>query len=169
MQMIEPEVVDAIWSKVGSMEEEQAMGLINTMSEKQPELLTYIMSAPEEFSDTEAEQMLYIGVVLWQIIEHSAKKLSMISEEMIIDLEEKNITLMEKLDGESEGDGIAVVEDLLANYPQPHVLASISEALVLDEDEDEDQSEEDSISEEARGTMMLILKTALDSLLKAAA
>jgi hypothetical protein len=91
----------------------------------------------------------------------------MISEEMIIDLEEKNITLMEKLDGESEGDGIAVVEDLLANYPQPHVLASISEALVLDEDED--QSEEDSISEEARGTMMLILKTALDALLKAAA
>ncbi len=169
MQMIEPEVVDAIWSKVGSMEEEQAMGLINTMSEKQPELLTYIMSAPEEFSDTEAEQMLYIGVVLWQIVEHSAKKLSMISEEMIIDLEEKNITLMEKLDGESEGDGIAVVEDLLANYPQPHVLASISEALVLDEDEDEDPSQEDSSSEEARGTMMLILKTALDSLLKAAA
>ena len=158
MQMIEPEVVDAIWSKVGSMEEEQAMGLINTMSEKQPELLTYIMSAPDEFSDTEAEQMLYIGVVLWQIVEHSAKKLSMISEEMIIEL-----------DGESEGDGIAVVEDLLANYPQPHVLASISEALVLDEDEDEDPSEEDSISEEARGTMMLILKTALDSLLKAAA
>jgi hypothetical protein len=53
---------------------------------------------------------------------------------------------------------------MLDAYPQPHVLASIAEILLV---EDEDDDEEDMISDQARGTMMLVLKTVLDALIAA--
>jgi len=71
---------------------------------------------------------------------------------------------MMTLEGESAGDGIAVIERMLDTYPQPHLLASIAELLLV---EDEEVEEDDIISDQARGTMMLILKTVLDAMISA--
>jgi hypothetical protein len=87
-----------------------------------------------------------------------------IEEDEIYTIEDNNIDVMMTLEGESAGDGIAVIERMLDAYPQPHVLASIAEILLV---EDEDDDEEDMISDQARGTMMLVLKTVLDALIAA--
>ncbi|MFM8455756.1 MAG: hypothetical protein ACKOAK_03215, partial [Ignavibacteria bacterium] len=79
-------------------------------------------------------------------------------------IEDANIEVMEKLEGESAGDGIAMIERMLDSYPQPHVLASIAEILLVEDDEVEP---DEDISDQARGTMMLILKTFLDAMINA--
>ena len=161
-KIVQHEEIESMWEEVGMMNEDEAMGLIDEIGDAQPALLEYLMTAPEEFNDAEAEQMLYIGVILWKIMNKHSQEMKVISEEELLNLEDKNIAMMEQLQGESEGDGIALIENFLNDYPQPNILASISSALIIDDMEEDDEDEE--ISEDARGTMMLVLKTALDAM-----
>jgi hypothetical protein len=164
MQVIQAEIVDQIWSRIAGFNEEKAMQLIEQLNDEQPELLAYLMAAPEDFEDNEAEQMLYVGVVLWQIIKNANSNLGHISAELLQDLEDENVAMMDRLSEESEGDSMVLVEEMIQHYPQPHVLVSVSEALISD-----DEDPEDGVSDNARGFMMLMLKTALDALIRVAA
>ncbi|MFM7156862.1 MAG: hypothetical protein ACKO0Y_03510, partial [Bacteroidota bacterium] len=138
--------------------------LVDSMEQQQPALLEYLMTPPEEFTDEEAENLMYAGIVIWKVFDQYGPSIQTIVEDDIYEIEDKNIDVMMTLEGESAGDGIVVIERMLESYPQPHLLASIAEILLV---EDEDDDEEDLISDQARGTMMLILKTALDVLIAA--
>ena len=162
--IIQPEQIEEVWKSMVLIDEDESMNIVDKLEQDQPALLEYLMTPPEEFSEPEAENLMYAGVVVWKTFDKFGPELRMITEEEIYEIEDANIEVMEKLEGESAGDGIAMIERMLDSYPQPHILASIAEILLV---EDEEEEIEDEISDQARGTMMLILKTFLDAMIKA--
>ena len=162
--IIQPEHIEYVWKSMAILDEQTSMDLVDSMEQQQPALLEYLMTPPEEFTDEEAENLMYAGIVIWKVFDQYGPSIQTIVEDDIYEIEDKNIDVMMTLEGESAGDGIVVIERMLESYPQPHLLASIAEILLV---EDEDDDEEDLISDQARGTMMLILKTALDVLIAA--
>ena len=162
--IIQPEQIEEVWKSMVLIDEDESMNIVDKLEQDQPALLEYLMTPPEEFSEPEAENLMYAGVVVWKTFDKFGPELRMITEEEIYEIEDANIEVMEKLEGESAGDGIAMIERMLDSYPQPHILASIAEILLVEYEEEEI---EDEISDQARGTMMLILKTFLDAMIKA--
>lgn len=162
--IIQPEQIEEVWKSMTMLDEQASMDIVDTFEQHQPALLEYLMSPPEEFSEAEAENLMYAGIVVWKTFDMYGPKITKIEEDEIYAIEDNNIDVMMTLEGESAGDGIAVIERMLDAYPQPHVLASIAEILLV---EDEEDDEEDMISDQARGTMMLVLKTVLDALIAA--
>ena len=162
--IIQPEQIEEVWKSMVLIDEDESMNIVDKLEQDQPALLEYLMTPPEEFSEPEAENLMYAGVVVWKTFDKYGPELRVITEEEIYEIEDANIEVMEKLEGESAGDGIAMIERMLDSYPQPHILASIAEILLVD---DEEEEIEDEISDQARGTMMLILKTFLDAMIKA--
>ncbi|MFM6956359.1 MAG: hypothetical protein ACKOX1_07390 [Ignavibacteria bacterium] len=162
--IIQPEQIEEIWKSMIMLDEEESVSIVDTLEQEQPALLEYLMTPPEEFTEPEAENLMYAGIVVWRTFDKFGPELRLITEEEIFEIEDANIEVMEKLEGESAGDGIAMIERMLDSYPQPHVLASIAEILLVEDDEVEP---DEDISDQARGTMMLILKTFLDAMINA--
>lgn len=162
--IIQPEHIEEIWKSMTMLDEQTSLNIVDTLEQDQPALLEYLMSPPEEFSEAESENLLYAGIVVWKIFDTFGPDIRVVTEQEIFDIEDTNIDVMMTLEGESAGDGIALIERMLDVYPQPHLLASIAEILLV---EDEELEEDDSISDQARGTMMLILKTVLDAMISA--
>lgn len=162
--IIQPEQIEEVWKSMVLIDEDESMNIVDKLEQDQPALLEYLMTPPEEFTEAESENLMYAGVVVWKTFDKYGPELRIITEEEIYEIEDENIEVMEKLEGESAGDGIAMIERMLDSYPQPHILASIAEILLV---EDEEEEIEDEISDQARGTMMLILKTFLDAMIKA--
>lgn len=162
--IIQPEHIEEIWKSMTMLDEQTSLNIVDTLEQDQPALLEYLMSPPEEFTEAESENLLYAGIVVWKIFDTFGPDIRVVTEQEIFDIEDTNIDVMMTLEGESAGDGIAVIERMLDAYPQPHLLASIAEILLVD---DEELEEDDSISDQARGTMMLILKTVLDAMISA--
>ncbi|MEY3689226.1 MAG: hypothetical protein ACO3GR_04820 [Candidatus Kapaibacteriota bacterium] len=162
--IIQPEQIEEIWKSMIMLDEEESVSIVDTLEQEQPALLEYLMTPPEEFTEPEAENLMYAGIVVWRTFDKYGPELRLITEEEIFEIEDANIEVMEKLEGESAGDGIAMIERMLDSYPQPHVLASIAEILLVEDDEVEP---DEDISDQARGTMMLILKTFLDAMINA--
>jgi len=162
--IIQPEHIEEIWKSMIMLDEQTSLNIVDTLEQDQPALLEYLMSPPEEFTEAESENLLYAGIVVWKIFDTFGPDIRVVTEEEIFDIEDTNIDVMMTLEGESAGDGIAVIERMLDTYPQPHLLASIAELLLV---EDEEVDEDDIISDQARGTMMLILKTVLDAMISA--
>ncbi len=162
--IIQPEHIEEVWKSMIMLDEQESMSIVDKLEEEQPALLEYLMTPPEEFTEAESENLMYAGIVVWRTFDKYGSELRLVTEDEIYEIEDANIEVMEKLEGESAGDGIAMIERMLDSYPQPHVLASIAEILLV---EDEDLGPEDDISDQARGTMMLILKTFLDAMIKA--
>lgn len=162
--IIQPEQIEEIWKSMIMLDEEESVSIVDTLEQEQPALLEYLMTPPEEFTEPEAENLMYAGIVVWRTFDKFGPELRLITEEEIFEIEDANIEVMEKLEGESAGDGIAMIERMLNSYPQPHVLASIAEILLVEDDEVEP---DEDISDQARGTMMLILKTFLDAMINA--
>ncbi|MFM8840024.1 MAG: hypothetical protein ACKOFB_02885 [bacterium] len=162
--IIQPEHIEEIWKSMIMLDEQTSLNIVDTLEQDQPALLEYLMSPPEEFTEAESENLLYAGIVVWKIFDTFGPDIRVVTEEEIFDIEDTNIDVMMTLEGESAGDGIAVIERMLDTYPQPHLLASIAELLLV---EDEEVEEDDIISDQARGTMMLILKTVLDAMISA--
>lgn len=163
--IIQPEQIEEVWKSMIFIEEDESMRMVEKLEQDQPALLEYLMTPPEEFTESESENLMYAGIVVWRTFDKYGPELRMITEDEIFEIEDANIEVMEKLEGESAGDGIAMVERMLDSYPQPHILASIAEILLVEDDEEEEI--DDEISDQARGTMMLILKTFLDAMIKA--
>jgi hypothetical protein len=162
--IIQPEHIEEVWKSMIMLDEQESMSIVDKLEEEQPALLEYLMTPPEEFTEAESENLMYAGIVVWRTFDKYGSELRLVTEDEIYEIEDANIEVMEKLEGESAGDGIAMIERMLDSYPQPHVLASIAEILLV---EDEELDPEDDISDQARGTMMLILKTFLDAMIKA--
>ena len=162
--IIQPEQIEEVWKSMTMLDDQESMSIVDKLEEAQPALLEYLMSTPEEFTEPEAENLMYAGIVVWRTFDKYGPKLRIITEDEIFEIEDSNIEVMEQLEGESAGDGIAMIERMLDSYPQPHILASIAEILLV---EDEELDPEEDISDQARGTMMLILKTFLDAMIKA--
>jgi hypothetical protein len=157
MNTISTEIVERTWKEMSTMSPVNHPKLINKFAKEQPIILAYLMAVDDEmFNEDERELLLYLGVVIWKIMSRGTKLLPSVTEKMIDDAEEKNIKMLEYLEGETETGFYETTATILEGYNQPEVLRYVVEALMEDDEEDVD------IQEENIGMMMIYLKTVID-------
>jgi hypothetical protein len=142
---------------MSEMPPEQGPKLMQQMSQEQPLILTYLLAVDEDaFNQDERELLLYVGVVIWKIMSRGETPIPEITEKILDAAEDKNIIILENLQGESDGDFLQVIAAMLENYNQVEVLRYVVEALFEDDEDDVD------IREDNIGLMFIDLKTVID-------
>lgn len=157
MDPIPLKIVEKTWKKMSTMSWQEITELTNLMRKQQPFVLAYLLAAGHEiFNQDEREQLLYLGVVIWQIMSQGSKPLTKITGDTLDGVEKANIEMLEYLAGESETGFMDTLRQVVNNYPQPEVLKYVVEALV------EEPEEGSLIREENKGYILIYLKTIID-------
>lgn len=157
MESIPLEVVERTWKKMSTMSLGELPKLINLMQKQQPFVLAYLLAVGHEiFNQDEQEQLLYLGVVVWQIMSQGSKPLAKITGDVLDETERENMKMLEYLAGESETGFMDTTKKIISNYPQPEVLKYAVEALM------EEPEEGCIIRDENKGYIFIYLKTIID-------
>ncbi len=158
MNPISSDVVEKTWNMIGEIPEHKASEMVNRMGEQQPLMLAYLMEAgDDELNREEREQLLYLGIVVWQIMLQGTSTPPVINEEILEGVEDVNIKMLEYVDGEPDSDFVDTIKKIMNNYNQPEILRYVVEALMEDTDE-----EESNIRDENIGLLFIYLKTVID-------
>lgn len=159
MKTLTREEINIIDERIYELNEDQFIALLDGFSEKQPFLFAYFISLGEDvFNESESEFLLSAGIVIWEVLRRSNIKTQEVSESDLEQVEKKNMPLLEQF-AHLESIPPELAEQLMAQYPQPHLLQFALEAAFEDEDED--------IEDQHRWLLFIYLKIALDCLLAA--
>ena len=158
MNKISGDIVENTWREMSVLSPLKYPKLVNKLSKEQPVILAYFLAVGDEFlNKDEQELLLYLGLVVWRVMSKGDTPIPQVTEKMVEEAEDKNIKMLEYLDGESESGFIDTVETIIENYNQPEVLQFVVEALI-----EEDEEDDANIREESIGMMMIYLKTVID-------
>jgi hypothetical protein len=159
MKPVRPESIDKVWRVVTSMNRKESQSMMGEMNESQPHLLEYLMKTDDGvLNDSERGMLLYLGVVLWKIMKEEGAHLRVVQDTEIAAAANRNLKMVEYLEGEPESDYMKTIQFVLQNYNQVQVLRSITESIVNDPEEG------GRFRDENKGLAMLHLKTVLDCL-----
>lgn len=160
--MISAETVTQTWERMAVTPADQAQQMVEQMSEEQPVILAYLLAMSEQppFNSHEGQIVFYIGMVVWQIMQQSTKRLRKVTPTQLEQAEKANETFLETLSSDTEADFFSATKAMLETYPEPEVLGYITEALLDEEDYDPDDP---PIRDENRGLAFLYLKIVLDA------
>jgi len=156
MKPISKEIIKKICRKIDRITPLEAQQISSVMQKEQPYILIYLLAIGDanNFTQNEKEQLLYLGGVIWQIMSQGNTPLPKVTDKMLNKAEEKNIKMLEYLEGESETDFIKSTEKIILNYNQKNILKYIIETIVEDK--------ECLLRDEVKGIMAIYLKTVID-------
>jgi len=158
--MISAETVTQVWQDMARASLDKVPHLINRMRTEQPVVLAYLLAVGDAlFNQHERELIFYLGMVVWQMMKQSKRRLRKVTEERLEQAEEANYDFLERLSASLEADFESATEAMITTYPEPEVLRYIFEAIMEEEDYDPDDP---PIREEYRGLAVVYLKTVLD-------
>ncbi len=141
MQPLSAEIVEATWQKMATIPPSQAQELIEQMSRQQPLILAYLMSTGEDLlNHAERELLLYMGVVIWQMMQQGDKRPESVTEAMLEQVDRRNLSMLEYLAGDSEEEFLGTVQALMDSYNQREVLRYAVETLMEGDEEDFDEA-----------------------------
>jgi len=156
--MISSEVVTQTWQDMSQVPAHQSPKLVEQMQAEQPAALGYLLYLDDlPFNQYEQELVFYIGMVVWQIMKRSDQQLYQVTVEKMIEAQESNLEILERLATNDEYDFIESVQILIRTYPEPQVLRYVVEAIM------EDDPEEEGFRDEYKGLAFVHLKALLDA------
>ncbi len=165
--MISAETVTQVWQDMARASLDEAPRLVNQMQAEQPVVLTYLLAVDDSiFNQHERELIFYLGMVVWQMMKQSKRRLRKVTEKKLMQAEEANFDFLERLSVSSEGDFESTTWEMLATYPEPEVLRYIVEAIM---EEEAYTPDDPPIREEYRGLAVVYLKTVLDAFISSLA
>lgn len=157
MKYLDIETIEASWNSMEDLDPDTIPALVDELGHKQPFLLTYLMATGHDIlSEQESEALLFMGVMIWQILNRIYNNIAVISGNDLDSHENKNIQMLEYLAGESESDFLDTVEKIMSKYHQPELLRFIISKL----NEEPDRGIE--LSDENMGMIVIYLKTVID-------
>ena len=160
METVPEEIIEQTWTRIASLSQDDSETLAHKMTEQQPIVAVYLSAVGGDLlTEEEHEIMLYIGLVVWQIMNSGKSRLPMVTEAALEDAEDRNLKILESMQDESPGDFWVAIKNLIQNYNQIEVLKYVLEALM---EEDEDFAVDDSVREEMKGMMLIYLKSVID-------
>ncbi|GAB1431141.1 hypothetical protein MASR2M18_19760 [Ignavibacteria bacterium] len=168
--MITEEFIESVAMEMAQLDQDEAEALIAEFQTEQPAVFNVVISVPEEFTDEEAEIQLYLGLLIWKTmktyckLQSNGNLQSEVTEEKIAQTVQKNISLLQQIDEDSEGDALAFVERIMDDYPQQELLRYVLETLVSYDDEEYDAENILEVREDMKGFVLLTIKTAIDCL-----
>jgi hypothetical protein len=166
--MISAEQITRTLEKFSVMTPQQADAMVKQMSKEQPTILAYLFASGEDevFDEEGAETLLYLGIVVWQLMKQDPNGSRKVTKRELIKAEKKNISLLNKLASDSEGDFFSAAEATVLNCPEPEVLTFITEALIEDEESRQRYAANDAAYKENLGAAFLCLKIVLDAFIE---
>jgi hypothetical protein len=165
--MISAETVTQVWQDMARVSAEAAPRFVNQMQEEQPVIIAYLLGVGESpFNQHEQAIIFYLGMVVWQMMKQSKRRLRKVTEKRLEQAEEANFDFLERLSASPEADFVSATQEMLATYPEPEVLRYIVEAIMEEEDYDPDDP---PIRDEYRGLAVVHLKTVLDAFISSLA
>lgn len=157
MKELDIETIEASWNSMEDLDTETIPSLVNELGYKQPFLLTYLMATGHDIlSLQEREALLFLGVMIWQIINEIYSDIQVISGDKLDSNEHKNIQMLEYLAGESESEFLDTVEIIMSKYHQPILLRFIITKLVQEPERGIE------LNDDNMGMIVIYLKTVID-------
>jgi hypothetical protein len=158
--MITKKTVTDVWQLHAQLDFFAVEKQIAGFSKEQPVLVSYLMSANEEFYNFEEKQLLlYIGVAIWQMFRRGGgAPLKWVSDDLLQQKQQENINMIEYLEGEMKEDFARTVSSIMENYRQKHILQHVFNAVF---DASLDKSR---IRVQNKGLLFFDLKTLMDCL-----
>jgi hypothetical protein len=160
MGAIEASVVDAAWQEVARLKESRIPIEMGKASREQPELLAFILGSTEGMGPGISELAGFIYFVIWRVFRAGASsRMKPVTAGAIQRRLEQNERELMILDGTDPGQ---IDEAALARLTrQPAVFRYVIEAIA---EAEEDESAPVAMSPEEKGSLILLLKTAIDAL-----
>lgn len=166
MQKITLDQVMDVSEIINNFSDAEAERLVNTFTEEQPVLMTYLLAVyGEELTEEEREYLFFLGLKIWYTLRQTVGKLPSITEEQLDKIEHDNEQMLHYLSEESEDGFMSFAENLVEDYSQGELIEFVIMAIADEgEDEDEPLAEEDDfiLSEDAKGIFFIALKTLID-------
>jgi len=164
--MVSAETVTRVWQNMAQLPLSEVPLFVQQMQEEQPAIMAYLLAVGDAlFNQHERETIFYVGMVVWQMMKQSKRRLLKVSPKKLDQAEEANFAFLERFSAESEADLDKATRAMLATYPESEVLRYIVEAI---EEEDQDP-DNPPIRDEYRGMAFVYLKTVLDALISSLA
>ncbi|MCC6346604.1 MAG: hypothetical protein IT388_05390 [Nitrospirales bacterium] len=157
MEIISEERVEKVRREVAVMEPAQGNREMIALSKSQPDLLAFLVHATEDIDPSAAEFAVFMAFVVHRMFQQE-EGFERVSAEELIELHNRNFTLMEELAG--GGEGFAETVGKVEIPSQLHVMRCVVE-MILDAPESEDPLE---LSGEEALYLFFLLKTIVEAL-----
>jgi hypothetical protein len=157
---IDASIVDAAWQEVGRIPEARIPIEMGRAGREQPELLAFILGSTEGMGPGVSELAGFIYFVIWRAFRAStAARMKPVTAGAIQRMLERNEDELMSLDGT---DPQQIDETTIARLTrQPAVFRYVIEAIA---EAEEDESAPVAMTPEEKGSLILLLKTAIDTL-----
>lgn len=131
MKQVSLDTIDKTIDWLESLEDELEMEkMIDTFGEKQPLLLTYLMSMGEnDLQEEERELLLFLGVFFWKAFQEEGLAPAEVTEARLEELKHENLALLEAAESGKGKDYDRVWQESIENYEQPELLAYLVDTL----------------------------------------
>jgi hypothetical protein len=105
MGTISAETVTKTWQAMSQLDPNDAADLVNEMTQEQPVILTYLMALDDKpFNQHEKEIVLYLGIVVWQMMKQSPKRLLKVTRKRLNGAESANLESLDFLASDTDAD-----------------------------------------------------------------
>ncbi len=158
MQMLSLDQADETYDWLSSIEDEEEIAeIVESFSEAQAVLFTYLMTMGEsDFDGDESELMLFLGLIIWQTYLRAGIQLGSIDEDHLDEIKAQNAKVLEYLADEAEEGFEQVARELIGDSPQPGLLEFLVQIIF--------EEEADIIKSSNQGIMFVFLKVVIDSI-----
>ncbi|TAE01932.1 MAG: hypothetical protein EAZ97_02865 [Bacteroidetes bacterium] len=140
MKVINDQAIDLALDKMNDFSEQEYESLIEQFTEKQGDLLDFLLTDEEEFDQNEKEIILFIGMQLWYIFQQEDPNLPSVEYETVDRIMEQNEKMLEYFSEESEEDFMAALNGVVDQHAQSDLLKFIIMAIIDNEDVREENS-----------------------------
>ncbi len=171
MNPVSKHTVYTVLEKMNSATPKEIKNLVNQLAKEQPELLFYLLTVNDEiYTESEREELIYLGLIIWQVMTQEAKSVVQITAEDIIEAENANYLFIASFLQKAKEDYMLAIDNFFKNYNQPALLNFVVEALMDEDLIAEEGSEVDEepqtirIRRDVKGHMLFSLKTVIDCL-----
>ncbi len=157
MEVVSIEKIEEVLNYFEKLDSDKFKGIMDEITEKQGNLLAYLLASSESINQDKAEYFFYTGFVILYILVELGKTMPMVGENDIDKRELKNTQLLEMIEGEDEDLIIEFIETAFKDYKQINLFA-----FVMDSVFDEDQAGKPVFNEDETSIAILTLKTIID-------
>ncbi len=160
MEFITEEWIQMISTTVDILDEKNVDDFIDSFKTTQPAVMMYLLTAEFElFEEEERETLFFLGVKIWYATFLKNANMPTVTEEVLLEMDEKNDKMISYFEKEDEEGFIKSVENIMAHHPQ-RALMTFAVVEVM---------EDEAVRDDVKGAMFLALKTVIESLHKVVA
>ena len=157
MKQVSEEVIENVIIRMNNIEEGDIPQLIDRMGGEQPIILAYLLAYGEEVGKDDRGLLMFLGLNVWQMMSEGGHPPAKVSEDVLEELEDKNIKMIEFQIEASEADLYNFAECLMDGYNQRNILDYILREIMEGPEGKGALMEDDHI-----GVFMLCLMTVID-------